>query len=177
MVADKEQEPVAWGWRGADGQIRDCIAPDTHAEKAGEYTIPLYTHPPGACKSQPQFTGQGQMFIKEGWYNKEHIAAMHDYLVLHPWGVITPKQKPVAWMLIDSAGGEDDIYYEEPVQSELPEGWSYKPLYTHPPHREWVGLTAEEMMPFCEENLIVYGAFTVDFILAIEAKLKEKNDG
>jgi hypothetical protein len=31
------------------------------------------------------------------------------------------------------------------------------------------------MMPFCEENLIVYGAYTVDFILAIEAKLKEKN--
>lgn len=34
-------EPVAWGWRSADGQIRDCIAPDTHAHQEGEYTIPL----------------------------------------------------------------------------------------------------------------------------------------
>jgi hypothetical protein len=41
--------------------------------------------------------------------------------------------------------------------------------------REWVGLTEDEMMPFCEKNLIVWGAYTVDFILAIEAKLKEKN--
>ena len=43
------------------------------------------------------------------------------------------------------------------------------------PRREWVGLTPEEMMPFCEKNLIVWGAYTVDFIFAIQAKLKEKN--
>jgi hypothetical protein len=35
-------EPVAWGWVGRDGCVRDCIAPDTHAMKEGEYTIPLY---------------------------------------------------------------------------------------------------------------------------------------
>jgi hypothetical protein len=40
---------------------------------------------------------------------------------------------------------------------------------------EWVGLTDEDLKPFCEENYIVYGAYTVDFIKAIEAKLKEKN--
>lgn len=40
-----QAEPVAWGWRGADGQIRDCIAPDTHAEQEGDYTVPLYAHP------------------------------------------------------------------------------------------------------------------------------------
>lgn len=34
---------VAWGHRGRDGQIRDCIAPDTHAECEGDYTIPLFT--------------------------------------------------------------------------------------------------------------------------------------
>jgi hypothetical protein len=41
--------------------------------------------------------------------------------------------------------------------------------------REWVGLTDEELKPFCDENYIAYGAYTVDFIKAIEAKLKEKN--
>jgi hypothetical protein len=41
--------------------------------------------------------------------------------------------------------------------------------------REWVGLTDEEIKPLCDENHIIYGAYTVDFIQAIEAKLKEKN--
>jgi hypothetical protein len=43
--------------------------------------------------------------------------------------------------------------------------------------REWVGLTDEELKPLCDENPIMFGAYTVDFIQAIEAKLKEKNHG
>jgi len=46
---------------------------------------------------------------------------------------------------------------------------------TTPPKREWVGLTDEEIKPLCDENHIIYGAYTIDFIQAIEAKLKEKN--
>lgn len=38
-------EPVAWGWIGGDGRIRDCIAPDTHAVLEGDYTVPLYAAP------------------------------------------------------------------------------------------------------------------------------------
>jgi hypothetical protein len=48
------------------------------------------------------------------------------------------------------------------------------PLYTAPP-KQWVGLTDEELKPLCDENHIMFGAYTVDFIQAIEAKLKEKN--
>jgi hypothetical protein len=48
------------------------------------------------------------------------------------------------------------------------------PLYTAPP-KQWVGLTDEELKPLCDENPIMFGAYTVDFIQAIEAKLKEKN--
>ncbi|CAB5220006.1 hypothetical protein UFOVP239_28 [uncultured Caudovirales phage] len=43
-------------------------------------------------------------------------------------------QKPVAWMLIDASGEEDDITYEDPM-GDLPEGWTCKPLYTSPPQR------------------------------------------
>jgi len=46
---------------------------------------------------------------------------------------------------------------------------------TPQPQREWVGLTDEEIKPLCDENHIIYGAYTVDFIQSIEAKLKEKN--
>jgi hypothetical protein len=45
-------------------------------------------------------------------------------------------------------------------------------LYTAPPQREWVGLTDEEVSSF--ENAGVWGEKD---IRAIEAKLKEKNNG
>jgi hypothetical protein len=44
----------------------------------------------------------------------------------------TEKQEPVAWMTINEYGEEDDIHYENP-EGHLLEGWTYKPLYTHPP--------------------------------------------
>jgi hypothetical protein len=40
------QEPVAWGFRSADGSIYDCISPEAHDECEGSYTVPLYTKPP-----------------------------------------------------------------------------------------------------------------------------------
>jgi hypothetical protein len=40
-------------------------------------------------------------------------------------------QEPVAWMTINEYGEEDDIHYENP-EGHLLEGWTYKPLYTHP---------------------------------------------
>jgi len=42
------------------------------------------------------------------------------------------EQEPVAWMTITGYGEEDDIHYENP-EGHLMEGWTYKPLYTHPP--------------------------------------------
>jgi hypothetical protein len=42
------------------------------------------------------------------------------------------KDEPVAWMTINAYGEEDDIHYENP-EGHLTEGWTYKPLYTHPP--------------------------------------------
>ena len=41
--------------------------------------------------------------------------------------------------------------------------------------REWVALTDEELKPLCDVNHIIFGAYTVDFVRSIEAKLKEKN--
>ena len=43
------------------------------------------------------------------------------------------EQEPVAWMTINAYGEEDDIHYENP-EGHLLEGWTYKPLYTHPPN-------------------------------------------
>ena len=130
------------------------------------------------------------------------------------------EQEPVAWMTINAYGEEDDIHYENP-EGHLLEGWTYKPLYTHPPNvqsenkpleywnavegwvkldevrehfdsvscgtiyknggegrvplytqqRPWVGLTDEDELDWEEgDNL-------KDLVKAIEAKLKEKNNG
>jgi hypothetical protein len=44
-------------------------------------------------------------------------------------------QEPVAWMTFTEDGDEDDIHYENP-EGRLLEGWTYKPLYTHPQQAE-----------------------------------------
>lgn len=41
--------------------------------------------------------------------------------------------------------------------------------------REWVGLTYKDITRLQDEYITEWGAYTVDFIEAIEAKLKEKN--
>ena len=48
-------------------------------------------------------------------------------------------------------------------------------IHAPQPQREWVGLTDEELKQICAENHIMLGAYAVDFIRAIEAKLREKN--
>jgi len=47
------------------------------------------------------------------------------------------------------------------------------PIYTAPPRREWVGLTDEEKAELDAE----YGDDTLAHLEAIEAKLREKNNG
>jgi len=71
-----------------------------------------------------------------------------------------PEQKPFAWMSIGgsiwrSKGRDDDI-----------------PLFTHPPRREWRGLTDEEIEDCWDGYLSDY---QLQMIRAVEAKLKEKN--
>jgi len=51
-----------------------------------------------------------------------------------------------------------------------------QPLYTAPSRQEWVGLTDEEILDLWIANHKDTGA-TDAFARAIEAKLKEKNDG
>jgi len=51
------------------------------------------------------------------------------------------------------------------------------PLYTAPPKKEWVGLTNEEIEDIRLEYHYADGAVKVGYERAIEAKLKEKNNG
>ena len=80
-----------------------------------------------------------------------------------------PEQEPVAFYNPQHGG----FYWAKPTTIHAPQAVDIVPLalYTSPPKREWKGLTDEEIYYFC------HLAYTGDeeFLLAVEAKLKEKN--
>ena len=82
--------------------------------------------------------------------------------------------EPVAWM--SWADGEGVGYWATQAEAELNCSGDTEPvpLYTHPPRREWVGLTEEERIKAIES---VYERLPFDIrkARAIEAALKEKN--
>ena len=84
----------------------------------------------------------------------------------HRAGGLSMEQEPVAWR--QSNGIIEPVY-----GVTIPIG---SPLYAAPPKREWVGLTDEEreylwgITPIEDEDRFA-------FVLAVEAKLKEKNHG
>ena len=79
------------------------------------------------------------------------------------------KQEPVAWMDSDGNISDNNDYKCFPI-----------PLYTHPPKREWVGLTDKDILDALQPHYEEWEASELldlsseDYKL-IEAKLKEKN--
>jgi hypothetical protein len=74
---------------------------------------------------------------------------------------MTPEIYKFSWLLNE----DKNKIWDEWVKKRLEE------------KRPWVGLTEEDLKPICNEWRIVYGAWAEDFARAIEAKLKEKNNG
>jgi hypothetical protein len=83
--------------------------------------------------------------------------------------------EPVAWRAwvskFPQGTGSDWVYVTKPIMKDSIHN---QPLYTTPPQRTWVGLTEDEVFEI--SNKMPY-ADRFDFAEAIEAKLKEKNNG
>ena len=100
---------------------------------------------------------------------KQAIAALRQAL--------ETEQEPVAWMHTTGTG---HVYFRKKPQDKV---FSPQPVYTVPPKREWVGLTADEIWKCNKaksgsavEFHICYAHQNVlDFAEAIEAKLRDKN--
>ena len=80
-----------------------------------------------------------------------------------------PEQEPVAWRFHDR-----NMWCYVDHLTDLPQD-KFKPLYTTPPQREWVGLTDEEYEAMAEKHVTNCYFDTLTYARAIEAKLKEKN--
>ncbi len=87
------------------------------------------------------------------------------------------EQEPVAWRYKGMIGSpwslSDDGYY---ASCKRDKGYIVENLYTHPPRREWQSLTDREAKDTAYE-VDANGGSVVEFARAIEAKLKEKNNG
>jgi hypothetical protein len=90
-----------------------------------------------------------------------------------------PEQEPVAWQYKKDGGGvfvSDQCLADVEVWNDIE--WS-KPLYTHPPRREWRGLTDVEWMNIVNKNHAWFGMRPDEVAHEVckltEAKLKELN--
>jgi len=88
-----------------------------------------------------------------------------------------PEQEPVAWMVY-TLDGKSVCVTDNPA--DFTDGHRALPLYTHPPHREWRGLTEEEIRDLWSWSATSEAERTATtqqhaFARAIEAALKERN--
>jgi hypothetical protein len=91
-----------------------------------------------------------------------------------------PEQEPVAWMYHDASTPRDAHPWLHSTMLVLaadrrPECRNETPLYTHPPRREWQGLTDTEIGMLYVKWDATPGASMAEFARAVEAALKEKN--
>ena len=88
--------------------------------------------------------------------------------------VLPNQQEPYCWTWDEFVSGgkwRAEYGWKKPTKKVV----NLQPLYTSPPQRTWVGLSDEEIKPLCDANHIIFGAYTIDFVQAIEAALKAKN--
>ena len=105
------------------------------------------------------------------WWRKHLRAALaqQDHLAGMRKMVAQPEPEPVAWMHTTATG---DIYFRKKPHDKV---FSPQPVYTAPPQREWRGLTDEEIDEVFGSPMRLEPSGLMNFVRAIEAKLKEKN--
>jgi hypothetical protein len=119
-----------------DRMMDDALIIGSAWSRGGERIEPtsVYTTPP-AAPVQP--VGMRWRWPGYAWVYTEEIRSdlagnpEKELLYTTPPAAAQQEQEPVAWMTINAYGEEDDIHYENP-EGHLMEGWTYRPLYTHP---------------------------------------------
>jgi len=88
------------------------------------------------------------------------------------------EQEPVAWTLTKTLDKRETtttgyLWFSDPQNS------AWTPVFTHPPRREWRGLTEEEIMGMTRTECVDmrWPSTALNIARAIEQALKEKNHG
>jgi len=117
------------------------------------------------------------MQVSKVWWDGEKLMAKP--IPLDQFYQEPAQQEPVAWpcLIAEADFAENTVTLAMQCTDYKVSAGKHWLSNTPPAQRTWAGLTDEELRPLCAENYIVFGAYTVDFIQAIEAKLKEKNNG
>ena len=101
-----------------------------------------------------------------------HMVFLKDKAITAIKEALAQEQEPVAWGVFE--GNLHDMFFSPSEAQEMADlkgtHAEVRPLYTTPPQREFVGLTAKEKHEFRYSHMT-----TADFIEEIEAKLKDKN--
>ena len=112
--------------------------------------------------------GQKMFAVPKQPAQQEPVAKDNSNYRLDPPGLDPSHQKPVAWWIPKAKQ-----FCLPSSDGTRPFAKAWKPLYTSPPaQRTWVGLTDDEKRQLFERK--DYQGW-LDYINAIEAKLKEKN--
>jgi hypothetical protein len=112
--------------------------------------------------------------IKEALAKEKTLQALHDEnqrLGLYKEAYAQPKQKPMAWYCCFQGQEEGEFFLFGSPNSERYPSQYKTPLYEHLPQRTWVGLTLDEIALLHANYPNPQG-----FALALQAKLKERND-
>jgi hypothetical protein len=142
---------------------------------------------PGYCYCEPiikpEIKGHNVKPPPEAQTEAEKIAYCAGW-----WAAMEAKREqaePVAWRTFDGEGGydyrtyDDNENYRDEWDRRNPnhKGW-VEPLYTHPPRREWRGLSEEEVFHVennVPDSVISDRQWTVYFASALDAALRRKN--
>jgi hypothetical protein len=114
--------------------------------------------------------------LEEAWYHvgtfqpTEKAIDLYDEARTAIKEALAQTQEPVAWY---HAEDYKTHFTTNPSPDLIGKYW--KPLYTHPPQRTWVGLTDEEVSEVFGGDIHAEHSGELRFVRAIEAKLKEKN--
>jgi len=143
----------------------DEIYRELHAEKNNQERE-LKTEPSGATHIYS--TGATTAKPDAIQYDKDGNEMAH-------WNFDTstlPKREPVGWITEDYKTDKSATTYDKTVADRWKnKGWPVNPIYAAPPQREWVGLTEMDMLELDRK----YYPRTFELMIAVEAKLKEKN--
>ena len=119
----------------------------------------------------------GSKYFGDSWDKAEQPAQQEP--VNEGWKLVPVEPTEDMWKVVNKLDDEMAAGSYDGKGCSIEQAWNclLDAAPTPPAQRTWVGLTNNELQPIADEYRILFGSWVEDFARAIEAKLKEKNNG